>query len=386
MPSTNTLTGIIPTMYEALNVVSREMVGFIPAVRRDSNAERAAVDQTVRVPMAEAGDLEDITPGADPANSGGTTLEYVDVKVTKSKAAPVLWNGEEELGVGSNGTFNRILADQFSDAMRKLVNAVEVDLALAAKLGASRAYGTAGTAPFGTAGELDDFAGVAQILDDNGSPLVDRQIALNSSAMANLRGKQSVLFKVNEAGSDDMLRNGITDRIQNFALRYSGGFASHTKGTGASYLTNLSEGYAVGAKTIAADTGTGTILAGDVINFADDSPDHSYVVKTALADGSLVLQDPGLMSAIVNNKAISLAANYTPNVAFSRSAIVLAARAPAIPSGGDSADDSMMLTDPVTGMTFEIRVYRQYRRIKYEVCLAWGVKAIKPEHIALLLG
>lgn len=40
----NTLTGIIPTLYEALNVVSREMVGFIPAVRSDSNASRAALN------------------------------------------------------------------------------------------------------------------------------------------------------------------------------------------------------------------------------------------------------------------------------------------------------------------------------------------------------
>lgn len=381
----NTLTGLIPTLYEALNIVSREMVGYIPAVRSDSNAERAAVGQIVRVTMGEAGALEDITPGQQPANTGDTAPGYADIVVEFSKAAPIKWTGEEQRAVGTNGTYNKLLADQFADGMRKLVNAVEADIALKVKKGASRAYGTAGTAPFGTANDLSDVAGVRQILEDNGAPLSDLQLALGSAAMANMRGKQSVLFKVNEAGSSDMLRNGMTDRLQGFALRNSAGVAKHIKGTGAGYLVNNASGIAVGGTAVAVDTGAGTVLAGDIATFAADAA-NKYVVGSALAGGSFSLNKPGARILIPDNDAITLGNSYTPNAAFARTAVVLAARAPALPEGGDSADDRMMLTDPMTGLSFEVSIYRQYRQVKYEIALAWGSAVIKPEHVALLLG
>lgn len=385
----NTLTGIIPTLYEALNVISREMVGFIPAVRRDTNAERAAVNQTVRVPLAEAGALEAITPAATPANSGDTTVDYADVVISSAYASPIRWSGEEERAVGTNGTYNRVLADQFVDAMRKLVNQVEIDTFTAGYKAASRAFGSAGTAPFGTAGDLSGLAGVAQILDDNGCPRTDRQLVVGSAAMANLRGKQSVLFKVNEAGSSDMLRDGMTDRLQNMAIRYSGGVSQHVKGAGVGYDVDLTAGYAIGAKTIHLDGGTVNstgIKAGDVVTFAGDT--NNYIVKTGTTEieADIVLNAPGLRATLADAVEMTIGNSYTPNVAFSRSAIVLVTRAPAVPTGGDSADDAMMLTDPVSGLTFEVRVYRQYRQVKFEVCLAWGVSAIKPAHIATLMG
>ena len=121
----NNLTGLIPTLYEALDTTSREMTGFIPAVNRDNDVARAGLGQVVRSPIAKAGDLEDIVPGQLPRNSGETQTDYADVKIEHSKAAPIVWNGEEVKAVNHNGVgYNRLLADQFSDAMRKFVNAV----------------------------------------------------------------------------------------------------------------------------------------------------------------------------------------------------------------------------------------------------------------------
>jgi hypothetical protein len=378
----NTLTGLIPTIYEALNVVSREMVGMIPAVSRDTQAERAALGQIVRSPVAAVNPAGDVTPGNVSPSTTGVTIGNVDVTITKSRQVSFGYTGEQQLGLGASR--NAIVRDQFVEAMRSLGNEIELDLALEGYRNASRAIGTAGTAPFGTAGNLSDFAGIRRILEDNGAPTTDLQMALGSAAMANLRGVQSVLFRVNEAGSSDMLRDGMTDRVQGFALRNSAGVRLHTAGTGASYLVNNAAGEVAGETQITVDTGSGTILAGDLVTFAGDT--NIYAVNSALTANNFVIGAPGMRVAAADNAAITVGGSYTPNLAFDRRAIVLAARAPALPDGGDNADDRTLVTDPVTGLAFEVAVYRQYRQVRFEVALAWGVKAVKPAHIAVLRG
>lgn len=377
----NTLTGLIPDIYEALDQVSRELTGYIPAVSRDSGIERAAVGQNVRVPVTTEVTAQDTIPSANAPNTGDTNVDHVDAQITKSRHVPVRWNGEETKGLSNAGTFSTIQADRFYQAMRTLVNEIESDVHVEAYKNASRAFGTGGTTPFGTAADLSDFAGVLRILEENGAPRTDLQLVLGHAAIGNLRGKQSGLFKVNEAGSADMLRNGMTDRVMNMAIRHSHASGLHVNGTGADYLLNG----AVGAKstTITVDGGAGTILAGDIVTFAGDG--NKYV-SGGLAGTSLALNKSGLLIPAADNTAITRGNAYTANVAFARSAIALATRAPALPEGGDSADDVIQVVDPLTGLAFEIAVYRQFMQVVYHVRLAWGVKAIKQDHIALLLG
>lgn len=381
----NTLTNLIPTLYEALDVVSRELVGFIPAVARDSGVERAALNQVVNIYIAPPIAGADIVPGTTPPADGDAVIGNTTMTISKSRYWPVRWNGEEQRAVGASGQRQNVVRDQFAQAFRAACNEVEADLA-ALHISASRAFGTAGVTPFGTASDLSDFAGVMRILDDNGAPTSDRQIVLGTAAIQNIRGKQAVLFRVNEAGTDQLLREGVIGRAEGMDIHTSGGVKTFVKGTSNGAYTSTAAGFAVGTTSIPIITGTGTVLAGDVITFAGDT--NQYVVTTGVAaPGTIVIAEPGLRIALpAVATALTTLNTSVRNMAFSRSAIQLATRAPAVPEGGDMADDRMIVQDPVSGLAFEVSLYRQYRQVKYEVALAWGVKLVAPRHTSLSLG
>jgi len=44
------------------------------------------------------------------------------------------------------------------------------------------------------------------------------------------------------------------------------------------------------------------------------------------------------------------------------------------------------ITDPISGLTFQVSLYKQYRRIKYEIGLSWGTGTPNGKHGGILLG
>ena len=385
--TTNTLTNLIPDLYAALDVVSRELVGMIPAVTVDASVNRAAVNENVRVPIAPANTAGgDITPAMSIPAEADQTIGYSTIAITKARAFPFSWNGEEQRGLNNGPGYLGIRANQIAQAMRAAVNEVETDLcALHAVM--SRAAGAAGTTPFAT--NTAGLTAARQILADNGAPLSDASLVLNTTAGANLR----TLLNVNSARDESRMpitQQGVITRISDLSIRESAQVVTSTAGTGATVKTNTA-GYAIGATTITLKStgGTGTVVAGDVITFAGDT--NQYVVTSGDSDisdgGTITIAAPGLRKAIAASETvITIVAAAARSMAFSRSAIVLATRLPERPAEGDLALDVMTITDPRSGLSFEVAIYGGYRKIRYEIALAWGVKCIKPEHTALLLG
>lgn len=383
----NTLTSFVPTLYAIMDIVSREMVGFLPMVDRNVNlSQRLAVGETVKWPKSPKFTTGNTPVGMAVSAAADRTPGEDTMSIDKAKTVGFNFTGEEQVGLDNSIGYSNLQTSEFAQALRAIVNEMEADLALAAALGASRAYGTAGTAPL--ASGTGDVAQLRKILDDNGAPLGPRGLVLNSDASANYR-TNTQLTKANEAGDTMTLRDGSLGDIVGFNVHESGQLLGFTKGTGASATTDTA-GYAIGATTITlASAGTGTIKAGDVVTFAGDA--NKYVVKTGDADvsngGTIVLNEPGLRKALAASAiAITVGNSYTPNVGFTSDALRLLERAPAVPKEGDLRIDEYILVDPRSGMAFEVSVWAGQRMIKYEVSAVWGVKASKPEHIALLLG
>ena len=379
----NTLTNLAADIYTAADKVGRELVGIIPSATINSQAGQTVARGGVvrshftRTPVVNT----TYAPSMTVPEGTDQTVDNKTLSVNQFASVQIPWIGEEIKHLNNGAGFETVYGDQITQAMRSIVNTIESYVAGIVKTGSSRAFGTAGTTPFAT--NFNEIAELRQILVDNGCPM-DNQVTLviNTAAGTRLRNLAQ-LQRVSEAGGSELLRQGALLDLQNIMLKESAGIGLHTRGTGAGYLVN-SASITAGTTTIPADTGTGTLLAGDVVTFAADTVNR-YVVNTTLAGGSFALGAPGARVAIADNNAITIGNNYTANVAFHRSAVEVVVRAPMSPPN-EAAQDIMNVTDPWSGLTFQIASYGGYMKSMMEIRCLYDAVVWKPNHVATLLG
>lgn len=379
----NILTKLIPDLYQNLDEVSRELTGFLPSVARNSSAARAALGESVIVPVSTAMESGNVTPSMTVPEPEDLTMDNVAIQITKSRNVSFGLTGEEFQGVNNGVGANYILGENIKQAVRTLVNEMEKDVAIEAAVGSSRAFGTAGSTPF--ASDLTDAAHIKKILDDNGAPMGGRSLIIDSTAGVNLRSLTQ-LTNIGDAGTNMTLRQGELLNLFGFSIKESAGIYNVAQSSIEGVTLSAAE---IGATELTIKAATsGSLKAGDVITIAGD--DNKYVVaesnSSLSAGGKIKIAKPGLLHVVADGSSVTVVAASARNIAFTKNAIQLVTRAPALPAGLDAAIDSYILTDSRSGMAFEVRVYQGYRKMRMEVACAWGVKVIKPEHVATLLG
>lgn len=387
----NTLTNLIPDVYAALDVVSRELIGIVPSVARNSSTDRLALNQTLRAfqtPSNTAG--ADISPAMSLPSASDQTVVNKTVTISKSRAFPFSWSGEEQYAVNTGPGYLSIRQDQIAQAFRAAANEIELFAAGLMYKGASRAYGTAGTTPFST--NTGEAAQLKKVLDDNGAPVSGRSMIIDTTTGAQLR-TLTQLTKANEAGTSMTLRDGEILNLSGFSIKESAQIQPVAIGAMAS-ATSTNAAFTVGQTAIPlATAGTGVVSAGDVITFANDT--NKYVVASVSFAGanpasgdSITLAAPGLRKAqSAATRAITVvgSSTLTSNIAFSQNAFILATRLPVLPPEGDIALHREVVTDPRSGLSFEMAVYPGYRMNRYEIAINYGGAVIKPEHISTLV-
>ena len=389
MSTLNNLTALMPTFFAGLNKVQQEQTDTIDAVNQNVALEQAVIGQTITYPVAVPATLTNTQysgvpdPDGQTPGTGSLALQY-------SKSVMFKYNGEEIQQLQLGGVYSNYYADQLAQAVRALRKYLAFTIQTAVIGNACRAVGVAGADPFATINVLSGFAAPNKVLNDNGSPGMDRHLILSTNSVYNIQGVQATLFRANEAGTDRLLRTGTIGSVEGFAVGmdtaiqpYSTfGTSSGNKNTGA---------IAVGDTSFVLDSsGTGTPVAGDTFYFTGDATKQTYVVKSFAAGTRVVtINAPGFMET--HSGGIVLVFNTTtgiPNPFFTRDAITLIARQPLLPYAGPSGQllDLTTLPDPRCGLTYQVAMWQSGRTIVIEVAVVWGVGVTNTQDLGILWG
>lgn len=377
----NTLTNLQPTLYSVAQEVSNEPFGIIAGINTNFDDKGVAIGNKVTVPVAPARAADAYSPTMNLNNGtagADATAGKVDVEITANRFTSFHLTGEQEKSLQNGGTDQEWFRQLIAQSMRTLRNEADVAAYGAIKKGASRAIGSAGTTPFTTG--VDELADMNNLLYNLGAPMTDAQFVMSSAARAQFM-KTGVYQYAYANGSDADRTAGILSREFGFSLRASAGITKHTQGVAANYVLNAD--VAAGGTTLDVKTGTGAAAAGSV--FTVGSETDLYILNAAITANTddFVINRPGLVTGGSKDDAIGFVGDYTPCLAFERSAVVGVFRPPYIPA---NANIEQVLVSDQFGMTYLLCRVVGDGVVTWRLHIAYGIQVVQPEHVALLLG
>lgn len=289
-------------------------------------------------------------------------------------------------------------------AMSVLASDIAASVGTACASAFTNYVGSPGTTPstfltFGQAGERLDW----QTAPRDGN----RSMILNPTAMtASADGLKGLFAPAGAIGSQ--YTSGMVDKVTGFNFMMDQSLPTITHGAGASYQTNGAPPLTSGTATLAVDTGTGALSAGQQFTIAgiyEVNPDTKastgilkvFTVGTAYAggNGNITLSQTiytsgayqNVSAALPDNTALTLigsaSTGYVRNLAFHRDAVVLATADLELPRGVDMASRATM-----DGLS--LRFVRGYDTTTDNFIgrfdILYGIKVVRPEWGVVVYG
>lgn len=377
----NSISNVLPKILARGLLALREQAVMPRIVNLDYSNEAAQKGDTIDVPIPSALSVSDVTPSnvlEAPADSSPTKVQ---IALNNWRKVNFHLDDKQVVEIDRNAHF---MPMQMSEAVRALANDINVSI-LNKFHGVFGFAGTPGTTPFTS--DVTAATAARQVLNEQLAPRDNRRMVLDFAAEAKALALAD-FQRVNESGEIAVKREGEIGRKFGFDIFTDDQVPTHTAGGSGTPLVNGA--LAVGDTSVVIDglSGSSGFVVGDILTFAGHA--QTYAVKTApTASGGAqtITVSPAIKAIVADNAAITVKASHIVNLAFHRDAFALAMRPLAGATSGDAYGSQIVAaTDPVTGLSMRLEVYRQYKQVVYELDALWGVELIRPELATRIAG
>jgi len=379
----NSFTNIAPKILARALPTLRQNAVFPRLVNTGYSQTPLQRGLTVDVEVPTAQVAAAITASNTPPSNQDTTPTVVQVTADQWYGTDFHMSDKDRNQIDADEQF---VPPQMAEAIKAIAN--NVDAAVAALyVDVYNASGTAGTTPFASTAALktDWTAGARKYLNTNLAPFDSRNIILDVEAEANALSL-SEFQAVDKRGDAGGIINGEIGYKLGAGWFLDQNIPTHTRGTLATAPLVNDASYGIGESTVDIDATslTGTVVIGDVFTVAGDTQQYTVTANATAAGNALagMAFTPTSKVAWADDAAVTFIASHTANMAFHRDAFALVTA----PLDDGGLGNVMSIQDPVTGLVLRLEQRRDYKQTTWEFDILYGVKTVRPELAARILG
>lgn len=392
----NTYTALIPKIMTEALAVLRETAASVTAVNSSYEADARKPGSSITIPVPVAQNVAAVTPANSAPSNTDQTPTTVSIALNHWFKTDFQMSDKDAREI-ENGRYRNT---QSAESVRALANKIDADLFSSAydmvdnTQGVANHVGTAGTTPFASAAALATGwqKGARKLLNRGLAPMANRFIVMDEDAEGNA-GSLDLFTKANESGSAENTIEGTIGRKLGATWLMNQNVPTFTGGTltnGSGKLAKVDGAVSADATTMAIDETslTGTLVKGDVFTVAGDSGYYVCTGDDTAAANAIAAVGfyPACVDGFADDAVVTFAADHTLNLAFHRNAFGLVMAPAEQPDGFTGGNIVERVTDPVTGVTLQLEVTREYFQTTWRFSMLYGVACVRPQLACRILG